>query len=282
MKPSSTSTASFVFAMLMVVASNPFTLTAWAHSDERDLRINTTSKSSDASSVLRGVTANQDERTLAKGGNGGSNKSTPSPTAAVTPAPTPTPPPVFQYPPVPYDSCGTRAPSTPVPSRAPSPAPQCLNPPDGECNGGNQCCDGYSCKGRTCRLNVRRLGEHKVAFDETATEERKLGDCVDHRCNEHDNAVLCGSGIPSNRPASIICNYGGGEYTASVEICKDDAALCCEDGNGGYYFGLSCWIIDQGAICCRKGYTRISSGCVPMNCCDGDADHQARYCPEKC
>lgn len=283
MKPSSTSTASLVFAMLMVVASNPLTSTAWARSDERDLRMNTASKSSDAS-VLRGVTSHQDERTLAKGGNGGGkpnrDDSTPSPTAAVTPAPTPTPPPVFQYPPVPYSSCGTRAPSTPAPSPAPT-AHQCENPPDGECNGGNQCCEGYSCKGKRCRLNVRRLGEeHKVTFEETATEERKLGDCVDHRCNEHENAVLCD--IASSRPASTICNYGGGEYTASVVTCEGDVELCCEDGNGGYYYGLACWINYQGATCCPKGYTRISSGCVPMNCCDGDVGHQERYCPGKC
>lgn len=282
MKPSSTSTA-LLFAMLMVVASNPLTSTAWARSDGRDLRINKAPESSDAF-VLRRVTS--DHRALAKGGNGGgnSNRATPSPTAAVTPAPTPTPPPVFQYPPVPYDSCGTRAPSTPAPSPGPSPAPQCENPPDGECNGngGNQCCDGYSCKGKRCRLNLRRLGEYKVAFEETATEERKLADCVDHRCNEHNNEVLCGSDIPSSRPASIICNYGGGEYIASVVTCDGDVELCCKDGNGGYYYGQACWIFDQGATCCRKGYTRISSGCVPMNCCDGDADHQERYCPGKC
>ena len=197
-------------------------------------------------------------------------------------APTPTPPPVFQYPNVPYDSCGTRAPSTHAPSPAPSPAPQCANPPDGECSGGNRCCDGYSCKGKKCRLNVRQLREHKVAFKEAVTEERELADCVDHRCNEHDNAALCESDMPSSRPASNICNYGGGEYTASVVTCEGAVDLCCEDGNGGYYYGLACWITYQGGTCCPKGYTRISSGCVPLNCCDGDADHQERYCPGKC
>jgi hypothetical protein len=272
-----------MLAMIMAVA-HP--LMTWAHQDE-SVRINTVSSADASASILRGVTSNQEEdRNLAKGGNqgggGGGNKdkdSTPQPTAAVTPAPTPTPPPVYQYPYVDPDSCGTRPPSSPAPSPAPTPAPttpQCENPPDGQCNGKNSCCEGYSCKGKECRMNGRQLRER------TSSEWRKLADCVDHRCNEYDNAPLCESDLPSRRPASNICNYGGGEYTALVQACEGAVDLCCEDGNGGYYYGLTCWISYQGGTCCPKGYTRIHTGCVPMNCCDGDVDHQGHYCPSQC
>eukprot|EP00984_Skeletonema_dohrnii_P034232 scaffold33509_cov155-Skeletonema_dohrnii-CCMP3373.AAC.1 len=217
----STSTASLLLAMIMAVA-HP--LTTWAHKDE-SVRIDTVSSDASAS-ILRGVTSNQEEeRNLAKGGGGGNKKdSTPR----------------LQLPP-----------SSPAPSPAPT-TPQCENPPDGQCNGRNSCCEGYSCKGKACRMNGRQLRERKLSFKEATTEGRKLADCVDLRCNEYDNAPLCESDLPSSRPASNICNYGGGEYTALVQTCDGAVDLCCEDGNGGYYYGLTRWISYQGGTCCPK------------------------------
>lgn len=288
MKVSTSTTASLVLAVLMAAA---YPLPSRAQ--DESVRVDAVSAHAGAS-ILRDVTSsNQEEedRTLAKqGGNGNGNgggggkpgkknDSTPQPTVAVTPAPSPTPPPVFQYPPVPYNSCGTRPPSTST--LAPSPAPTaCVNPE--VCNGGNTCCDGYSCKGKTCRSNNRQLRERKVAIEGGATEERKLSDCnIDERCNLYDNDVLCGDDTPSNRPPSNICNYGGGEYTASIVTC-DGQHKCCYDGNGGYYFGTSCWVSWIGDTCCPKGYTRLRTGCAPLDCCDGDDVHQENYCPGKC
>lgn len=283
MKVSTTSTTASLLLAVLMAAAHPLP----ARAQDESVRIDTVSAAHAGTSILRDVTSNQEDRTLAKGGNGGgggggkpdkNNDSTPQPTPAPTPSPVVTPAPTPTYLPVPTDSCGTREPSTPAPSPAPT---ACVNP--GVCNGGNQCCDGYTCKGKTCRLNNRQLRERKVAFEEAATEERKLAECSDARCNENNNEVLCDSDIPSSRPLSIICNYGGGEFgdTASVESC-DGINKCCEDGNGGYYYGLTCWVGWQGETCCPKGYTRIRAGCVPLNCCDGTADHQEKFCPGKC
>lgn len=170
---------------------------------------------------------------------------------------------------------------TPAPTHASTPQ-QCVNPKDGECSGKNACCAGWSCEGKTktCEPDVRHLRERKFPFQKKTTEERKLVVCnVNDSCNEYQNEVLCGSALPSSRPESNLCNYGTGNYVANVQTCGSNSERCCEDGNGGYYYGLTCWGTYQGGTCCPKGYTRINSGCVPLNCCDGDADHRVNYCP---
>ena len=290
MKVFSSTTAPLVLLSMLMAATQP--LLARAHQEE-------TSAIAAGASNLRDVTSNQEDRALAKGGNGGGGggggngggkqddptpQPTPQPTPGVTPAtPMPTPPPVFQYPTVPTDSCGIRAPSSAAPSLSLAPS-QCVNP--SVCNGNNPCCDGYSCKGKTCRSNARqlRLRESEVAIEGAATDDRQLNECIENasECNLYANELLCGGTLPSNRPVSEICNYGGGEYQAILQTCDSNKEFCCEDGNGGYYFGLTCWVSWQGGTCCPKGYTRLRTGCAPLNCCDGDATHRSNYCPGNC
>ena len=287
MKVLSSTTAPLVLLSVLMAATHP--LLARAHQEE-------TSAIAAGASNLRDVTSNQEDRALAKGGNGGGGGGgkdggkqdkdpTPQPTPQPTPppAPSPTPPPVFRYPTVPTDSCGTRAPSSAAPFLSLAPT-QCVNP--SVCSGNNPCCDGYSCKGKRCRSNARqlRLRERKVAIEGAATDERQLNECTENasQCNVYGNELLCGDTLPSSRPVSEICNYGGGAYPAIVKACDSDKEFCCEDGNGGYYFGLTCWGVWQGEQCCPKGYTRLSTGCAPLNCCDGDATHRINYCPNSC
>jgi hypothetical protein len=134
----STSTASLAITMIMAVAHHP--LTTWAHQDDSIVSVKTAYASTSTSAgVLRGVIADQEERHLGKGNGGGPNKvdppPPPAPTAPVTPAPTqiptaapgpatPAPTPTV-FPPVSYDSCGTRAPVASPNSSANS----CFNSP---------------------------------------------------------------------------------------------------------------------------------------------------------
>ena len=290
MKVFSSTTAPLVLLSVLMAATHP--LLARAHQEE-------TSAIAAGASNLRHVTSNQEDRALAKGGNGGGGggngggkkddptpQPTPQPTPGVTPAtPMPTPPPVFQYPPVPTDSCGiTRAPSSAAPTLVPTQS-QCVNP--SACNGKISCCDGYSCTKKTCVPNARqlRLRERKVAIEGEATDARQLNECTDNasQCNVYDNELLCDATLPSSRPESLICNYNlSGSYNATVTKCETD--FCCEDGNGGYYFGETCWGFWPGNTCCPLGYTVIRgvNKCVPLNCCDGDATHRSYYCPSNC
>lgn len=255
----SASTASLAIAMMMAVAHS-----TWAHQDDN------APFTSASAGVLRGFIADQEERLLGKGGGGGGGNNgpnpTPNPTAALTPAPTSSP--------IPY-SCGTRSPvATPAPTHSLTPEPtKCENP--GVCNGKNLCCAGFSCRNKACVSDGGRLlRERNFPFEE-------LAGCTDlpATCNVDGNLPLCGSDIPSYRPPSLICNYGGGEYKAEVQLCDNTSERCCEDGNGGYYFGQTCWGTYQGGTCCPKGQTRVAAGCVPLNCCDGDSNHQNNYCP---
>ena len=252
------------------------------------------------------------------GGGGGQNKnnesitpaptnaSTPAPTNASTPAPTnaSTPRPTQGYPVVPSDSCGTRPPvTTPSPSPTPPPPtpptePKCFNPGPGECHSkNNPCCDGFECSGgktKTCvevRRNLRVEQAKSFPFQTSVADEshRKLDQCTasTDSCNEFDNPILCevNGDIPSNAKdlPSIICNYADdAQYLAGVDPCDSNSNFCCADGNGGYYSPASCWNAEW--QCCPKGYTKnlYGNSCIPMNCCDGDADHITLYCPNNC
>jgi hypothetical protein len=222
------------------------------------------------------------------------NASTPEPTNASTPAPTnaSTPRPTQGYPIVPWNSCGTRPPVT-TPSPTPPTPPTCVNP--GQCHSkNNPCCPGFECSGgktKTCvavRRNLRVEQPKPFPFQTSGADasHRKLNQCgLDpdkDSCNEFNNPILCevNGDIPSNAKdtPSIICNYAdNAEYKAGVDPC--DSNFCCEDGNGGYYSPASCWNTEW--QCCPKGYTKnlYGNSCIPMNCCDGDDDHRALYCP---
>jgi hypothetical protein len=265
----STSTASLLFAMIIMVVAHP--LSTWAHQDD-SVSVNTASASASESTsgvaILRGVKTDQEERNLAKGGNKPSkNDPTSSPTAAVTPSPTPAPavvtPAPTIFPVVPYGSCGTRSPvaTTSTPTPAPNNEVQCTNPKN--CNN-TPCCTGSNCIAKKCEAdNVRHLRERKLPFEKPTTEERKLAVCLEPTCNIHNNEPLCGDDIPDNAPESIFCNYG--ILAPSVTKCGNNS-LCCEDGNGGYYYGLSCWSIAIGGTCCPKGYAKEEgSGCIPLD-----------------
>lgn len=265
----STSTASLLFAMIIMVVAHP--LSTWAHQDD-SVSVNTASASESTSGVaiLRGVKTDQEERNLAKGGNKPSkNDPPPPPTAAVTPSPTPAPavvtPAPTIFPVVPYpNSCGTRSPvaTTSTPTPAPTNEVQCTNPKN--CNH-TPCCSGFNCNAKKCEAdNVRHLRERKLPFEKPTTEERKLAVCpvpLEPKCNIHNNEPLCGDDIPINAPAPSFCNY---DDAPIVTTCTQDS-LCCEDGNGGYYYGLTCWNIYIGGTCCPKGYARSGSGCIPLN-----------------
>jgi hypothetical protein len=264
----STSTASLLFAMIIMVVAHP--LSTWAHQDD-SVSVNTASASESTSGVaiLRGVKTDQEERNLAKGGNKPSkNDPTSSPTAAVTPSPTPAPavvtPAPTIFPVVPYDSCGTRSPvaTTSTPTPAPNNEVQCTNPKN--CNN-TPCCPGSNCIAKKCEAdNVRHLRERKLPFEKPTTEERKLAVCQvslpPESCNIHNNEPLCG--VPINAPEPIFCNYDNAPNITKCTV----GSLCCEDGNGGYYYGLSCWSIAIGGTCCPKGYAKEEGGgCIPLD-----------------